>query len=119
MSEFIANKKKILKELIKKLHSGTPPDELKDKLKEILKVTGPDDIARIEEELIKEGVSKEEIQRLCDVHLAVFRESIEREQALAPQGHPIHTLMEEHKMLLQFKKIEGEKRLLEWEEMEE
>ncbi|MGC8976832.1 MAG: DUF438 domain-containing protein [Candidatus Ratteibacteria bacterium] len=78
MSELLTNKKKMLKELIKKLHSGTSPDELKDKFKEVLEVTGPDDIARIEEELIKESIAREEIQKLCDVHLAVFRESLEK-----------------------------------------
>jgi PAS domain S-box-containing protein len=36
------------------------------------------------------------------VHLAVFKESLEKEKTLAPPGHSIHTLMEEHKMLLQF-----------------
>jgi len=37
-----------------------------------------------------------------DVHLAVFKESIEKEKTLAPPGHPIHTLMEEHKIILKF-----------------
>jgi len=77
---------------------------VKEEFKDILKGIEPKDIAEIEEELIKEGMSREQIQKLCDVHLAVFRESIEKEQTLAPQGHPIHTLMEEHKILLQFAK---------------
>ncbi|MCL6591904.1 MAG: DUF438 domain-containing protein [Firmicutes bacterium] len=104
MSEIFGkeDKKKMLKDLIKQLYSGTSPDELKDKFKEVLKGTGPEDIARIEEELIKEGMPGEEIHRLCDVHLALFRESLEKETTLAPAGHPIHTLMEEHKLLLQF-----------------
>jgi len=101
MSELLTNKKRVLKEIIKKLHSGVPPDELKDEFKEILKGIKPDDIAMVEEELIREGIAREEIQRLCDVHLAVFKESLE-EETLAPQGHPIHTLMEEHKIILQF-----------------
>jgi len=96
------NKKALIKEMIKKLHVGARPDEVKEEFKEVLKGLEPTDIAQIEEELIQEGMPREEIQRLCDVHLAVFRESLEREKTLAPEGHPIHTLMEEHKMLLQF-----------------
>lgn len=96
------NKKQMLKDLIRKLHAGAEPDEVKEKLKEVLKDIGPTDIAHIEEELIKEGMPREEIQRLCDVHIAVFRESIEREKTLAQPGHPVHTLMEEHKILLRF-----------------
>ena len=45
---------------------------------------------------------REEIQRLCDVHLAVFRESLEQDTTLAPAGHPVHILVEEHKSLLGF-----------------
>ncbi|MFQ5835632.1 MAG: DUF438 domain-containing protein, partial [bacterium] len=104
MSEVLGNenKKQMIKDLIRKLHAGAKPDEVKERFKEVLKDMGPADIAEIEEELIKEGMPREEIQRLCDVHIAVFKESLEREKTLASPGHPIHTLMEEHKILLQF-----------------
>jgi hypothetical protein len=94
------DKKEVLKEMIKRLHQGANPEEIKEKFKEVIKGTTPTEIARIEEELIKEGMPREEIQRLCDVHLAVFKESREKEENLPPPGHPIHILMEEHKLLL-------------------
>jgi PAS domain S-box-containing protein len=102
MSDLTTNKKKALKELIEKLHAGVKPEEIKERFKEVLRDVGPTEISQVEEELIKEGMPKEEIQKLCDVHLAVFRESLEKEKILAPPGHPIHILMEEHKMLLKF-----------------
>lgn len=105
MSEIFSkreNKKALIKEMIKRLHAGARPEEVKEDFKEVLKGLEPMDIAQIEEALIQEGMSREEIQRLCDVHLAVFRESLEKEKILAPAGHPIHILMEEHKMLLEF-----------------
>lgn len=96
------DRKEMVKDIIKKLHEGIRPDEVKERFKDILKGVGPTDIAHIEEELIKEGMPREEIQRLCDLHLAVFKESLEKEKTLAQPGHPIHTLMEEHKIVLQF-----------------
>ena len=96
------NEKQKIKDLIRKLHAGAKPDEVKEKFKQVLKGIGPADIAEIEEELIKEGLPREEIHRLCDVHIAIFKESLEREKTLASPGHPIHTLMEEHKIMLQF-----------------
>lgn len=96
------DKKASIKEMIRKLHAGAKPDEIKEEFKEALKGLEPSEIAKIEEELIREGMAREEIQRLCDVHLTVFRESIEKEKTLAPQGHPIYILMEEHKLLLEF-----------------
>lgn len=105
MSESLSrneNKKEVLKEMIKRLHEGANPEEIKEKFKEILEGVTPVEIAQIEEELIKEGMPREEIQRLCEVHLAVLKEPLEKEKILAPEGHPIHILMEEHKILLKF-----------------
>ena len=96
------DKKEILKGLIKRLHQGADPQEIKEEFKDVLKDLTPPEITKIEEELIKEGMPQEEIQRLCDVHLAVFQESLEKEKTLAPPGHPIHILMEEHKIMLDF-----------------
>jgi hypothetical protein len=96
------NKKELIKEMIKKLHKGANPDKIKEEFKDVLKDTSTTEIAQIEEELIKEGMPKEEIQKFCNVHLAFSRESLEEQKILAPAGHPIHILMEEHKMMLNF-----------------
>lgn len=96
------NKKHKLKEIIKQLHKGMPLDELKKEFRDFLKDVGPADITQIEEELINEGISRDEIQKLCDVHIALFKESLNQEKSLGEQGHPIHILMEEHKKLLEF-----------------
>jgi PAS domain S-box-containing protein len=98
------NKKEILKELIRQLHSGTPPAEVKEKFKQVLKDVSSTEIARIEDELVKEGMPREELQRLCNVHLEVFREQLEKEKTqmeISPEN-PVNILMEEHKILLRF-----------------
>jgi len=95
-------KKEVLKELIKQLHEGTSLEVVKERFHEVIKATMPDEIAQIEEELIKEGMPREDVQKLCDIHLAVFREALEDAKPLAPAGHPIYILVEEHKMLLKF-----------------
>ena len=74
---------------------------MKDRFKKILEGASSVEIAMAEEELINEGMPREEIHQLCEVHLAVFRESLEREKPIAPKGHPIHILMEEHQIILQ------------------
>ncbi|MFX1598817.1 MAG: DUF438 domain-containing protein, partial [Promethearchaeota archaeon] len=97
MGELSENKKKMLKELIKDLHAGVGIEEAKKKFKDILEETGPSDISKVEEELISEGVPAEDIRRLCDVHLAVFKESLEKQEMVVPPGHPIYILLAEHK----------------------
>jgi hypothetical protein len=98
------NKKRNLKEIIRQLHSGVPPEKVKEKFKQVLKDVSSAEIAKIEEELVKEGLPREELQRLCDVHLEVFREQLEKEKTemeIAPEN-PVNILMEEHKILLRF-----------------
>lgn len=105
MSQHLGNKedrKEALKKIIEKLHKGESPEQVKKEFKELLPDVSPEEISRVEEELIKEGMPREKIQKLCDVHLAAFRESLDKEQPLAPEGHPVRILMEEHKLLLQY-----------------
>ncbi len=102
MSELFANKKRMLKELIKALHAGAHPDEVKEKFKEALKDIGPLEISKVEEELIEEGMPSEEVRRLCDVHLAVLRESLEQPKSEVPAGHPIYILLKEHEFVKGF-----------------
>jgi PAS domain S-box-containing protein len=97
-----AVKKKVLKELIRRLHSGADPEVVKEQFKAGLGDVGPADIAQAEEELIREGMPKEEVHRLCDVHIAAMREALQKGSVIAPAGHPIHTLMEEHKLMIGF-----------------
>ncbi|MHA1768397.1 MAG: DUF438 domain-containing protein [Candidatus Thorarchaeota archaeon] len=96
----MSDKKEVLKEIIKKLHDGADSEEIKNQFREILKQTTAVEISMAEEELIAEGLPKEQIQKLCDVHLAIFRESIEQKQLDVPSGHPIYILKGEHNILL-------------------
>lgn len=101
MAKESASKKKMLKEVIKELHGGASPTKVKEKFKEALKGTKPEDIAKIEQELVKEGMPREELQKLCDVHLAVFGEQVQDEELHIPAGHPISILIEEHRVMLE------------------
>jgi hypothetical protein len=95
------NKEKI-KEMLKQLHSGAKVEEVRAKYKGVLEGMDVAEIGRIEDELVKEGMPVDEIHRLCDVHLALFKDQLESQKPLAEPGHPIHTLMEEHKAMLGF-----------------
>jgi PAS domain S-box-containing protein len=101
MAKESADKKRMLKEVIKELHGGASPTKVKEKFKEVLKGTKPEDIAKMEQELVKEGMPREELQRLCDVHLAVFGEQVQDQELHIPAGHPISILIEEHRVLLE------------------
>lgn len=92
--------KEILKDMIKRLHDGDNFDEVKRDFGELAKNVTPADIAKAEQELVDEGMELEEIQKLCEVHLALFKDTLEEQEAIAPEGHPINILMGEHTQML-------------------
>lgn len=93
-------KKNILKDIIKRLHEGEPLTEIKAQFKNILSHITTTEITELEEELISEGLKREELIKLCDIHTELFKEAIEGQQTLAPMGHPIFILIQEHKLML-------------------
>lgn len=99
MSEFLGGRKGLLKQLIKRLHEGENPESIKEEFQRVFGSVSPTEIAIVEEELIKEGLPREEVQRLCDVHLQVFKESLK--ESKFEKGHPVFILQEEHRALLQ------------------
>ncbi|MEM1513866.1 MAG: DUF438 domain-containing protein [Candidatus Thermoplasmatota archaeon] len=96
--EAFGDKKGILKSIIKQIHEGANIEEVKDKLKEVMKDLKASEIAEVEQELINEGIPREEIHKLCDVHLSLFKEKIEKEISL-PDWHPVKILLKEHEKI--------------------
>ena len=94
MSELIGkDRQEILKEHLWRLHTGEAPEALVPEFKEKLGDVSPPEIAQIEQELVRAGIPREEIRRLCEVHLALFRESLEEVELPVPPWHPIHVLI--------------------------
>ena len=93
-------RQEVLKDIIRELHQGGNLEEQKRRFAELIKDVSPAEIAEMEQKLIDEGLPEEEVKRLCDVHVQVFKESLE-EQPLpaAIPGHPMHTLTEENRAL--------------------
>lgn len=110
MSELIDNRRKRqeqLKAIIRDLHAGADLEEIKQRFKELLgEVVSPSEISEMEQALINEGMPVEEIQALCDVHVAVFREALDNklnaavEESVADSGtkiHPVQVFKAENK----------------------
>ncbi|HEY8443999.1 MAG TPA: DUF438 domain-containing protein [Clostridia bacterium] len=72
-------KKQILKEIIKSLHNGANFEQAKARFQKEFANVSSSEIAQIEQELISEGLPIEEVQRLCDVHSSLFKDSIQND----------------------------------------
>lgn len=106
MSEEINNREyrqKVLKELITQLHDGKSVEEVKGRFAAVFEGVSAEEIAQAEQALVANGLPVSEIQRLCDVHAAVFKGSIEEiHQPSDPSeipGHPANTLKRENRAI--------------------
>jgi PAS domain S-box-containing protein len=101
MGEIDETKKKLLKEIIKQLPGKASPEEIKEKFKDVLKNVSTKDIIKVEQELVKEGMPREELLKLCDVHMEIFAEQVQETELHLPKGHPISIQIEEHRVMLE------------------
>ncbi|MEW6697542.1 MAG: DUF438 domain-containing protein [Bacillota bacterium] len=100
MSEYLGSreaKQEMLKNIIKGLHEGKSPEDVKEEFRHLIKDVDATEIANMEQALIREGMKPEEITKLCDVHAAVFRDALEQNEKpeLIP-GHPMYSIKHEN-----------------------
>jgi uncharacterized protein len=103
MSELIDNRTErvqTLKTIIKRLHSGEAPDQVRGSLKQLVSQTDYSEIAAMEQELIAEGMPVKEIQAMCDLHSQVTRDVlVQLAPPALPPGHPVDTMRRENAAL--------------------
>lgn len=91
-----------LKGIIEKLHAGGSLEEARREFETVAGTATAAEIAEMEQALIRGGMPVESIQRLCDVHVNVFRGSLDKQESPPPPpGHPVHTYMAENRALEQ------------------
>ncbi len=103
MSELIDNRShriRTLKELIQELHRGAEPDDVRVKLRTLVRETDSSEIAAMEQELIAGGMPVEEVQGMCDLHSQVLSEILVQPVQISPSpGHPLDTFQRENEAL--------------------
>lgn len=78
--------KAILKDLQEKGPSSR--EELERRFADEIKDITASEIADIEQELVREGITPEDITSMCDLHVAVMRSGLESSTEM-PSGHPV------------------------------
>jgi len=95
MSELIDNRAhrvRTMKEIIRHLHEGHAPSEVKARLTALVRECDASEIASMEQELMAEGVPVAQIMNMCDLHAAAVRDVlVDRPSAALPSGHPAET----------------------------
>lgn len=97
-----SERKKILKEIAEKISAGEDLGDIKRYFVENLGGLNPVEVTFYQDEFIKEGATQKDFRVLHDISLEVFRDTIQNQKPIAPKGHPIHTLMAEHSILMEY-----------------
>jgi PAS domain S-box-containing protein len=91
-------KKKVIKDIILQLHHGLSVEEAKEKFEKEAGTISSIEIAEIEQSLINEGLSPEEIKKFCNVHALLFQSALTKEiikeESLA---HPVSLFKKENR----------------------
>jgi hypothetical protein len=103
MSELLDNRAhrvRTMKEIIRHLHEGHPPSEVKARLTALVRECDASEIASMEQELMAEGIPVAQIMNMCDLHAAAVRDIlVDRPSAPLPPGHPAETFRLENAAL--------------------
>jgi DUF438 domain-containing protein len=83
-------KKRIMKEIITELHKGLSVEEAKDRFEREIGTISSAEIAEVEQSLINEGLSPDEIKKFCNVHALLFKSTLEKSTVKEKSpAHPI------------------------------
>ena len=94
-----ARRQQVLKGLIRELHAGASIESVKARFDELVRDIDAAEVAMMEQALIAEGMPVSEVQRLCDVHVTVFKESLDAgEAAPVAASHPIDAYLRENEV---------------------
>ncbi len=106
MSEKINNseyRKNVIADMIRQLHEGKSVEQVKAQFEAAFSNVSASEISQAEQALIAGGMPVAEVQRLCDVHAAVFKGSIDEihraPQETAGEERVLDTLNRENRAL--------------------
>jgi DUF438 domain-containing protein len=105
MSELINNTEKRvekLAEIIRELHAGKDRGEVARKLASLVRETTSEEIVAMEQKLMSQGMTVDEIKGMCDVHSQVLGDLLQEDlRARTTPGHPVHTFHRENEAILE------------------
>jgi uncharacterized protein len=80
--------KKVIREIILGLHEGLSLEDAKARMEKEVGEISSLEIAEVEQSLINEGMSTDEIKRFCNVHALLFETTLQED--LAKEENPAH-----------------------------
>jgi len=105
MDKSASDRKEKVKGIILALHKGLPVHKAKERFEAEVGDISAAEIAQIEQELLTEGMSVDEVKKLCNVHALLFERSLkEKMTSQEATSHPVYLFKLENR---EIEKITG------------
>ena len=89
-----------LVQLLRKLNSGEISDTLRAEALEMVSDVDPLELSLAEQKLIETGTKPEDLRHLCDIHMEVLKDELDKLKVQLSSDHVLTTLIEEHDEIL-------------------
>lgn len=91
-----------LTSILRKLNTGNISEDLRKEALEVVKNIDPMELSIAEQNLIDEGMNPHDLRHLCDIHMEVLKDELEKIKSKLETGHVVNTLIVEHDKILEF-----------------
>lgn len=91
-----------LTNVLRKLNTANISPELRREALEIVKNIDPVELSIAEQKLVDEGMNPNDLRHLCDIHMEVLKDELEKIKNSLEVGHIVNTLIVEHDKILEF-----------------
>ena len=91
-----------LTNVLRKLNTANISPELRREALEIVKNIDPVELSIAEQKLVDEGMNPNDLRHLCDIHMEVLKDELEKLKNSLEVGHVVNTLIVEHDKILEF-----------------
>lgn len=91
-----------LTEILQKLNKDGITESLRKEALDIVSNINPIELSIAEQNLIEEGTNPQDLRHLCDIHMEVLKDELDKIKTKIQPGHVVYTLIAEHDKILEF-----------------
>lgn len=91
-----------LTEILKRLNTEEITEDLREEALKIVSSINPLELSIAEQNLIEEGMNPQDLRHLCDIHMEVLKDKLDKIKTQISKGHVLHTFIGEHEKILGF-----------------
>ena len=90
----------MLTDFLRRINKEGITKELREEGLDIVKSIDPLELSIAEQNLIDDGMEPSELRHLCDIHMEILKDELEKLKSNISRGHVLDTLVEEHTKIL-------------------